>query len=133
MAAQSPRHPALADASPTSYWLDRPDRPKAEHPLESDEETELVVVGAGFAGLWTALLAREADPQRDVVLRAVDEEGLPWPAAVVRWFSDDAKDLDLVSEADPGDEEGVLRLSQLPPGRYSLELRAPGSRPRKVP
>jgi glycine/D-amino acid oxidase-like deaminating enzyme len=68
MAAQSPRHPALADASPTSYWLDRPDRPKAEHPLESDEQTELVVVGAGFAGLWTALLAREADPQRDVVL-----------------------------------------------------------------
>ncbi len=30
--------------------------------------TDLLVVGAGFTGLWTALLAKQADPDRDVVL-----------------------------------------------------------------
>src|SRR6185436_10279592 len=30
--------------------------------------TDLLIIGAGFAGLWTALLAKEANPNRDVVL-----------------------------------------------------------------
>lgn len=35
--------------------------------------TSLAVVGAGFTGLWTALLAKEADPGRDVVVLEADE------------------------------------------------------------
>ncbi len=30
--------------------------------------TDLLVIGGGFTGLWTALLAKEENPSRDVVL-----------------------------------------------------------------
>lgn len=59
---------ALRDAEPAVFWLDDPARPPARPPLAGDAEADLVVVGGGFTGLWTALLAREADPGREVVL-----------------------------------------------------------------
>jgi glycine/D-amino acid oxidase-like deaminating enzyme len=59
---------ALVDATPASYWLDRPDRPPARPALDGDRDADLVVVGAGYTGLWAALLAKEADPSRDVVV-----------------------------------------------------------------
>jgi glycine/D-amino acid oxidase-like deaminating enzyme len=59
---------ALVDANPSCYWLDRPERPAPSPALSSREETDLVVVGGGFTGLWAALQAKEADPDRDVVL-----------------------------------------------------------------
>jgi glycine/D-amino acid oxidase-like deaminating enzyme len=59
---------ALADAVPSSYWLDSPDRPEPAPPLEGDTTADLAVVGAGYTGLWTALLAKEADPARDVLV-----------------------------------------------------------------
>jgi len=36
--------------------------------LHGETTAALAVVGGGFTGLWTALLARERDPSRDVVL-----------------------------------------------------------------
>jgi glycine/D-amino acid oxidase-like deaminating enzyme len=59
---------ALADAALRCFWLDSPRRPPATAPLEGDADTDLAVVGGGFTGLWTALLARERDPLRDVVV-----------------------------------------------------------------
>jgi glycine/D-amino acid oxidase-like deaminating enzyme len=59
---------ALKDAAPEPFWLDRPDRPEAASTLVGDENADLAVVGAGYTGLWTALLAKEADPGRDVVV-----------------------------------------------------------------
>ena len=59
---------ALADAVPAPYWLDRPERPSARPRLVDDVEADLVVVGAGFTGLWAALQAVEADPTRHVML-----------------------------------------------------------------
>jgi glycine/D-amino acid oxidase-like deaminating enzyme len=61
-------HPALRDATPAPYWLDRPDRPTPRAPIEAHAATDLCVVGGGYSGLWTAILAKERDPARDVVL-----------------------------------------------------------------
>ena len=59
---------ACADAVPEPFWLDRPERPAAEPPLEGDVECDLAVVGAGLSGLWAALLAKERDPGAEVVV-----------------------------------------------------------------
>ena len=59
---------SLRGARPVPLWLDHPARPAPLPPLEGSQTTDLAVVGAGFTGLWTALLAKEADPDRDVVL-----------------------------------------------------------------
>lgn len=72
-------HPALADAAPAVYWLDQPDRPARRAGLEDVRSADLVVVGAGYSGLWTALLAKEADPSRDVLVLEAGSVG--WAAS----------------------------------------------------
>src|SRR5690606_10538671 len=52
--------------------------PPATEPLSGHVETDLAVVGGGFSGLWTALLAKEHDPDRDVVL--VEAKRVGWAA-----------------------------------------------------
>jgi glycine/D-amino acid oxidase-like deaminating enzyme len=59
---------ALAAARPAPFWLDRDDRPSPQPALTGSARADLAVVGGGYTGLWTALLAKEADPDRDVVL-----------------------------------------------------------------
>ncbi len=59
---------ALRDARPAPYWLDQPGAPEPAEPLSGATTAELAVVGGGFTGLWTALLAKERDPARDVLL-----------------------------------------------------------------
>ncbi|WP_082553426.1 FAD-binding oxidoreductase [Phycicoccus sp. Root101] len=70
---------ALADAAPSVFWLDRPDRPAPRPRLEAPTSADLVVVGGGYTGLWTALLAKEADPGRDVVV--VEAGRIGWAAS----------------------------------------------------
>lgn len=70
---------ALADAEPTPFWLDAPDRPTPFPALAAEERCDLVVVGGGYCGLWTALLAKERDPGRDVVL--VEAREIGWAAS----------------------------------------------------
>jgi glycine/D-amino acid oxidase-like deaminating enzyme len=59
---------ALAAAERSVFWLDDPDRPEPTAPLVGDRSADLVVVGGGYSGLWTALRAVERDPARSVVL-----------------------------------------------------------------
>ena len=56
----------LEDAAPRPFWLDRPDAPPARPRLDGPLDADLVVVGGGLTGLWTALLA--AEEGRRVVL-----------------------------------------------------------------
>ncbi|MER5552694.1 FAD-binding oxidoreductase [Streptomyces sp. NPDC002793] len=70
---------SLSDARPLAYWLDDPGRPAALPALTGDVRCDLLVVGGGYSGLWTALLAKERDPGRDVVLIEGQEVG--WAAS----------------------------------------------------
>jgi glycine/D-amino acid oxidase-like deaminating enzyme len=58
----------IASAKPVSFWLDDPAAPSPEPPLTGTLHADLAVVGAGFTGLWTALLAKEANPALGVVV-----------------------------------------------------------------
>ncbi|MCZ7457693.1 NAD(P)/FAD-dependent oxidoreductase [Streptomyces sp. WMMC940] len=70
---------SLSDAQPVPFWLEDPGKPAALPALTGDEQTDLLVVGGGYSGLWTALIAKERDPLRDVVLIEGREVG--WAAS----------------------------------------------------
>ncbi|CAN5181329.1 MAG: NAD(P)/FAD-dependent oxidoreductase [Nocardioides sp.] len=61
-------HPSLVDAATSVMWLDDPDRPRASAPLAGNIRADLVVVGGGYTGLWTALRAIEREPGIRVVI-----------------------------------------------------------------
>ena len=69
---------SLSDAEPKAFWLDDPDAPEPRPQLAEQLRCDLLVVGGGFSGLWTALLAKEEDPSLDVVL--VEGERIGWAA-----------------------------------------------------
>jgi len=83
------RHPPAAsvvahslDATRSGvFWIDdlppslRPNRP----PLRGRVAADLVIVGAGYTGLWTALLAKLRDPHRRVVVMEAQRVG--WAAS----------------------------------------------------
>ena len=52
-------HPTLEGARTEVYWLADPDRPGRLPALAGDASADLAVVGGGYTGLWTALLAAE--------------------------------------------------------------------------
>lgn len=79
------RHPAavvdaaLADAQPVPFWLDDPARPEPRPRLDEPITTDLVVVGGGFCGLWTAIIAKQRQPDREVVL--IEASRIGWAAS----------------------------------------------------
>jgi glycine/D-amino acid oxidase-like deaminating enzyme len=72
-------HDSLAHAATTPYWLDSPDRPAPRPALDAHLTADLCVVGGGYSGLWTAILAKERDPGRDVVL--LEGNRIGWAAS----------------------------------------------------
>ena len=54
---------------PQLYWLDAdPLEPEPHATLIGETTTDLCIVGAGYTGLWTALLAKEKNPERHVII-----------------------------------------------------------------
>ncbi|MBM9467889.1 NAD(P)/FAD-dependent oxidoreductase [Nakamurella leprariae] len=70
---------SLADAEPLCWWLDDVDAPPPREAVTRSISADLAVVGAGYSGLWTALLAKQADPDRDVVL--LESRRIGWAAS----------------------------------------------------
>jgi glycine/D-amino acid oxidase-like deaminating enzyme len=70
---------ALARTSQSVFWLDELGA-GAQHPrLSGEHRTELAVVGGGYTGLWTALLAKRRDPARRVAL--IEANTVGWAAS----------------------------------------------------
>ena len=60
---------SLSLMQPQLYWLDADPLEPLPHPsLIGEVTTDLCIVGAGYTGLWTALLAKEANPDRNVII-----------------------------------------------------------------
>jgi len=59
---------ALLNTKFFPYWLDNKASPEPEQALTDDIQCDLLIVGAGFTGLWAAIHAKEANPERDVVI-----------------------------------------------------------------
>ena len=66
---------AIADAEPYPYWLESAEIPESNPTLVRDEHCDLCIVGGGYTGLWTAVIAKERDPSRDIVLIDKGEVG----------------------------------------------------------
>ena len=66
---------SLADVKLTPFWLDDPQRPEPASALTENIEADLVIIGGGFTGLWTALTAKQSEPNRTVVLLEAGETG----------------------------------------------------------
>ncbi|MEO8519394.1 MAG: FAD-dependent oxidoreductase [Dermatophilaceae bacterium] len=69
---------ALEHATSTPLWWDDSRRPEPRAELTGDCDVDLVVVGAGFTGLWAALLALEESPGREVMVLEAGRVG--WAA-----------------------------------------------------
>ena len=66
---------AIADAEPYPYWMEDVDEPDSNPMLVRDDSCDLCIVGGGYTGLWTAILAKERNPSADVILIDSHEVG----------------------------------------------------------
>lgn len=69
---------ALENTAHAAFWLDDIER-TAYPTLSGEVRADLAIVGGGYAGLWTAIRAKERDPQRSVVLLEANRVG--WAAS----------------------------------------------------
>ncbi|MEO8262905.1 MAG: FAD-dependent oxidoreductase [Pseudolysinimonas sp.] len=69
---------ALADTRDATFWID--DAPGERFPkLEGTVEADLAIVGGGYTGLWTALRAKDRDPDARVVV--IEARRVGWAAS----------------------------------------------------
>ena len=59
---------SLVNVRHNIFWLDDPSRPAARPQLQAHINADFCVVGGGFSGLWTAVLAKQQHPDWSVVL-----------------------------------------------------------------
>lgn len=71
---------SLAASAFGSMWLDVEESHRPDHPkLTQARSCDLLVVGGGYAGLWTALHAARRDPDQRIVL--IDAHRIGWAAS----------------------------------------------------
>jgi glycine/D-amino acid oxidase-like deaminating enzyme len=65
----------VANSKPQVFWTDDPDTPERADPLVGVSDADLVVIGAGFSGLWAAIQAVTDSPGRSVVVIEANTAG----------------------------------------------------------
>lgn len=70
---------ALTGSRQGVFWLDDLGPRPAREPLTGDTSTDLLIVGGGYTGLWTALRALERDPSLRVTV--VEAKTVGWAAS----------------------------------------------------
>jgi glycine/D-amino acid oxidase-like deaminating enzyme len=66
------RQPAIAPQKDRSFWLQDVGAQAATESLQGDHRSDIVIVGGGFTGLWTALRLREMAPEMRVTILEAD-------------------------------------------------------------
>jgi len=66
------RQPAVAPQKDRSFWLQDVGAQAATEPLKGEHRTDVVIVGGGFTGLWTALRIREQAPETRITILEAD-------------------------------------------------------------
>lgn len=69
---------ALDGTRHSTFWLDDIPRPAYDQ-LDADKGADLVIVGGGYTGLWTAIRAKQRDPDAHVVL--LEAARIGWAAS----------------------------------------------------
>jgi glycine/D-amino acid oxidase-like deaminating enzyme len=59
---------SLAGSKAAPFWLEDVDREPTHPPLCGHQQAGLAIVGGGFLGLWSSVMAKERNAKRDVVL-----------------------------------------------------------------
>ncbi len=67
--------PSLTDARPVPFWTDRSERPAAVEALSGRTTADLVIIGAGFTGLWAAIEQAQRTPGDSIVILDAHEVG----------------------------------------------------------
>ncbi|PWJ46967.1 Glycine/D-amino acid oxidase [Quadrisphaera granulorum] len=70
---------ALSGTEQRVFWLDEAPPSPVPEQLTANTSADLVVVGGGYLGLWTAVLAKRRDPGRSVVV--LESETVGWAAS----------------------------------------------------
>src|SRR3954466_12376694 len=66
---------SATDSDVVSYWLGASPGGPAPSPVVGDVTADVVIVGAGFTGLWTALALTDTDPSLRVIVLEQERVG----------------------------------------------------------
>jgi glycine/D-amino acid oxidase-like deaminating enzyme len=96
-----------------SLWHESLPEPLTERPpLRGDVEADVVIIGAGYTGLWTAWYLRQADPALDVVILEAEIAGFGASGRNGGWCSAFLSGIDHWLDR-PEQQERATRLQRL--------------------
>ena len=102
-----------SDYRQLSYWHDSLPEPVQARPmLDSDIDADIVIVGAGYTGLWTAYYLKQIDPSLDIAVLEAEIAGFGASGRNGGWCTPHVSSIDQWLN-DPLQKAGALRLKRL--------------------